>query len=163
MLDIVYGRLNAPKCILDSRVFFAEHKKPEWFQNKFIQRVIKEIDGAEVIFEEALKSKFGHGMSPDKLSTGSKTLICIYFYRDLMFYGTQLGNNCYPFLFEMAKDSDISIMVENLVPVVRPYMGQFTMDYGKPVNDYWEFDAYCHREYDRWNKFMGFYDEEDDE
>ena len=163
MLDIVYGRLNAPDCIIDSRVFFAEHKKPEWFEDEFVKRIIKEIDGAEVIFEEALKSRFGHGMSTDKLSTGSKTLICIYYYRDLTFYGTLMGDNCYPLLFEMAKDSDIRIMVENQVPVVKKYVGQFTMDYGKPVTDYWDLASYCHAEYDRWNHFMGFDDDDDDD
>ena len=76
-----------------------------------------------------------------------------------MFYGTLMGDNCYPFLFEMARESDITIMVENLVPVVQKYVEQFTMDRGKEVHNYWDFDEYCHREHDRWNHSMGF-DEE---
>ena len=56
MLDIIYWRLNAPECRLDSCVFFAGYKKPEWFEDPFVRRIIKEIDGAEVIFEEASRS-----------------------------------------------------------------------------------------------------------
>lgn len=33
---------------------FLRKKKPEWFTDEFVQKVIKGIDGADVLFEEAL-------------------------------------------------------------------------------------------------------------
>lgn len=62
----------------------------------------------------------------------------------------------------MAKSSDIQIMGEHLLPFLKGYIGQFTMDNGKPVTDFWDFDAYCHKEHDRWLDFMGFNDDDDE-
>ena len=70
-----------------------------------------------------------------------------------------MGDNCYPFLFEMAKDSDITIMIEHLIPLVKQHIGEFTMNRENPVIDYWDFDEYCHNEHDRWNHYMGFDDQ----
>ena len=47
-----------------------------------------------------------------------------------------MGDNCYPFLLEMARESNITIMVENLLPVVQKYAGQFAMDRGEEVHNY---------------------------
>lgn len=56
MLNIVFGRDNCedPGYILDPRIYFTKHKKPEWFENDFVKRFLKEIDGSEVLFEEGL-------------------------------------------------------------------------------------------------------------
>ena len=37
MLNIVFGRDNCedPGYILDPRIYFTKHKKPEWFENDF--------------------------------------------------------------------------------------------------------------------------------
>ncbi len=74
VLNFIIGRENIDlnQVDMDSRVYFKEFKKPEWFLDPFAVRVIKEIDKAEVVFEEALKNRFGHGMSTMELSTGTK-------------------------------------------------------------------------------------------
>ena len=128
MLHMIYGRMNCPDVILDSRVWFREHKKPEWFQDLFVQKVIKEIDGAEVLFEEALKNRYGHGISTEQISTGSKTLICIYEFPEKIFYGTTMGDNCYPLLFEIAEKQEITIMIEHCPDFDDKYFGHFTIN-----------------------------------
>lgn len=69
MLNFIIGRENIDlnQVDMDSRVYFKEFKKPEWFTDPFAVRVIKEIDKAEVIFEEALKNRFGHGIQWNSL------------------------------------------------------------------------------------------------
>ena len=59
MLNFIIGRENIDlnQVDMDSRVYFKEFKKPEWFTDPFAVRVIKEIDKAEVVFEEALKNR----------------------------------------------------------------------------------------------------------
>lgn len=59
MLNIVFGRENCKDFNLDSRIVFRRNKKPEWFQDHFVQEFIKAVDGSEVLFEEALKDRWG--------------------------------------------------------------------------------------------------------
>lgn len=54
-------------------------KKPEWFDVELIKRVIKDIDGATVIYQEGLMDKWNYGISTRELSTGCKAVICLYF------------------------------------------------------------------------------------
>lgn len=58
---------------MGNRIWFKQNKKPEWFQDEFVKRVIREMDKAEVLFEEAIKDRFGHGIPPKYLSSGTKT------------------------------------------------------------------------------------------
>lgn len=147
MLLVSFGREGRPgKYILDTRIYFRKHKKPEWFQDEFVQRFLKEIDGTTVLFEEALKDKFGHGISTEMMSTGCKTLCCIYFNRNdnLIFYGTAMGDNCYPFLLEMARTRDIKIFLEHYPDVDSKYYeeGLICDENGKPYTEYEFEDAY---------------------
>ena len=112
MLNIIFGRENCDEFNLDSRMIFRQNKKPEWFQDPFVKEFIKAVDGSEVLFEEALKDRWGHGISADVISTGCKTLCCIY-YLDGWFYGSLMGNNCIPFLLRIAKQKNVNIMLEH--------------------------------------------------
>ena len=38
-------------------------EKTEWFDDPFTKRVIKKIDQADVVFAEALKNRYGKGIS----------------------------------------------------------------------------------------------------
>lgn len=118
MLDIIWGRENlkelVPRFVLDARIYFRRNKKPEWFEDPFVKKFLKVVDNSTVLFEEALKDYKGRGISTDKISTGCKTLCCIYNDKENhIFYGSSLGDNCLPFLIEMAKERDITIMLEH--------------------------------------------------
>lgn len=106
MLNFIIGRENVDmsKVCLDSRTYFKRHKKSEWFTDPFAVRVIKEIDKAEVLFEEALKNRFGHGMSTLELSTGTKTLLLLRNRPGYIYYGSLMGDNCVPFLMELVRE-----------------------------------------------------------
>lgn len=146
MLDIIFGRENVKgNYILDTRIYFRREKKPEWFQDHFVQRVLKEVDHVDVLFEEALRDRFGHGISTEQISTGSKTLILIYFDKqDRLFNGSAMGDNCLKFLFEMARKRDIRVFFEHYPYIDSEYFeeGLVTMN-GKILGEYDFDDAYC--------------------
>lgn len=116
MLKLIFGRnhVDEEKFYLDSRIYFKKHKKPEWFSDPFVQKFLKEIDGSTVLFEEALKDYRGRGISTEMISTGCKTLCCIYYTNDgTIFYGSLLGDNCIPFLVEIAEQKDVILVLEH--------------------------------------------------
>lgn len=127
MLNFIIGRenINLDKVDMDSRVYFKEFKKPEWFSDPFAVRVIKEIDQAEVIFEEALKNRFGHGMSSMELSTGTKTLLLLRNRPGYIYYGSLMGDNCVPFLMELVQNQkdDITLLLEHYMEIPEKYEG----------------------------------------
>lgn len=116
MLNIVFGRENLEPFELDSRLIFRRNKKPEWFEDEFVKRFLKEIDGTTVLYQEALIDYKGRGISTEKMSTGCKTLCCIYFL-DGWFYGSLMGDNCAPFLLEIAAKKDVNIMLEHFMDI----------------------------------------------
>lgn len=130
MLNIIFGRENVPKelvpkVILDSRVYFQLKKKPEWFEDPFVREFLKVVDNTTVLFEEALKDYKGRGISPLMISTGCKTLCCIYFNTTgQIFYGSAMGNNCLPFLVRIAQKKDITIFLEHYADFPRESFSQ---------------------------------------
>lgn len=154
MLNIIFGRENCPdeNYILDTRIYFSRNKKPSWFENDFVKRALKEIEGTEVLFEEALKDKFGHGISSEMICTGCKTLCSIYYDTDnKIFYGSAMGDNCVPFLMEIAKERDVTIFLEHYMDIPVSYFeeGLICMN-GKVLGEYDYDDAF-----DDWCESMG--------
>lgn len=117
MLDIIFGRENLGNKVkqfhLDSRAYFSIHKQPEWFEDEFVKRFLKTVDGTEVLFQEALKDYRGKGISTEMISTGCKTLCCIYYNPDQIFNASMMGDNCLPFLMEIANKQDITVVLEH--------------------------------------------------
>lgn len=113
MLNIIWGREHCDNFILDPRIWFARNKKPEWFETDFVKRILKDIDGTTVLFEEALKDYRGRGISTTMISTGCKSLCDIYFSDGIIFYGGGLGDNCIPYLLEIASQKDVTIVLEH--------------------------------------------------
>lgn len=122
MLNIVIDddrMVKSGTIIYDPRDLFTDYKKPEWFEDEFVKRFLKEVDGSTVIFEEALKDKFGHGISTEMMSTGCKTLCVIYYGDDSFYYnGSAMGNNCVPFLIEIAKTRNINIFLRHYMEFI---------------------------------------------
>lgn len=123
MLNIVVGAKRVPKgynTIVDTRAEFSLRKRPEWFEDAFVKKFLKVVDGSEVLFEEAIKDKFGHGISTEMISSGCKTLCIIYFDKDKKVYynGSMLGDNCVPFLMEMAEKRDINIFLRHVMEFI---------------------------------------------
>jgi hypothetical protein len=143
MLNIVFGRDNCKdkKYILDPRIYFTKHKKPEWFQDDFVRRFLYDIDGSKVLFEEALINRHGHGISTEKMSTGCKTLCCIYYDREgKTFNGSAMGDNCIPYYMAIARKRDVNLFYEHFADIESKYFEEGLIYYNGHIVSEYEFE-----------------------
>lgn len=154
MLNLIFQRNKAknPKDVLiDSRGFFSRFKREEWFSDAFVQEIIHTVDKAEVISGFVLKGYDGSVIPPEYLSTGSKTMICIYEFPGKIFNITQMGNNVVPFLVELCKKRDVTALTYREIPY--RFFGKmgFTKDY-EPVS--YEDDIDYYDKFEEWLEEM---------
>lgn len=144
MLNIHFGRENIDMdaLIINPMVYFKYNKKPMWFDDPFVKEIIKGVDGAEVIIGEALINKYDNGISTLCLSGGTKTLICIYELPHMLWYGSTMGDNCIPFLIEIGKQKDITIMLEHFMDLPDNAEEALLLDGKKATIDDYE-EAFC--------------------
>ena len=146
MLHIIFGREVAGEqnYVLDSRIFFRRNKKPEWFEDDFVKEFLFEIDGSKVIAQEALLDCRGRGISSEMISTGCKSLCCIYYcYQNHIFNGSLMGDNCIPFLMRIANEHDVTIVLEHYMDFPEKYFreGRIMID-GRLLGQYDYDDAF---------------------
>ena len=116
MLNVWFGR-NYPcgKVIRRVDFYFDTVKKKSWFNDKFNQEMIKDIDKTIVLKDFALENEILGGISPDKLSGGVKTLILIKEIPEETFDLTNCGENCFKWIFKMCENMDRTVVL-NYVP-----------------------------------------------
>ena len=103
---------------------------------------MKEIDGSRVVFEDILKDRYDKNIVSDNISTGCKTLLCIRFLDSLglVWNGSAMGDNCYPFLLELCEDRDITVFLEHYPYIDSKYFIEGLIGYsGRPLSEI-EFD-----------------------
>lgn len=140
MLNFIIGRnhIDLDPVRMDSRLYFSQAAEDSWFESDFGRRVIKAIDQAEVLFGCALKNRFGKGMSTEQLSTGTKTLFLLKYEPDFIYYGSNMGDNCVPFLMEIVKErekvgKDVTLLLEHFMDISDEYEGMLKVS-GKSVS-----------------------------
>ena len=97
--------------------------KPEWLNNGFAKRMIKEVDRSEHIIDDIIKSPYRGHISPKQLSGGVKSLITLdndgigeeFYENPLIVYGTNMGDNCTNGLIELANKKDIWININHFL------------------------------------------------
>lgn len=148
MLNIIFGRENVPKdkipiTTLNSPWFFYNNKKPEWFEDPFIQECISTIDHATVITGEVIRDYRGISVSTELLSTGTKTLCCLYYHPERIFFGSLLGDNCLPLLVRISEKQDITIVLEHYADFKSEDIEKNTLCVnGKVLDEYGYEDAF---------------------
>lgn len=111
--------------IVNVSVYFNFMKKREWFDDPFVRRVIKEIDKSEVINGEYIESPVFGGISPDRLSSGTKALILMRCDSQYTVYATRCGDNCFPFIKELSESQDVHIMLHHCPTVPEEFNAIF--------------------------------------
>lgn len=151
MLNIHFGRDNVDmsQIIMNPLAYFRNHRKVDWFNDPFIREIIKDIDKAEVIRDEAILKENGRGITPEQLAGGTQTLICIYKNPDTMFYGEPMGDNCVPFLMRIAEQYDINLLLEHFMDFRKEDYNQFMvdgkiMDYQSYLEEFAIFSGRCY-------------------
>lgn len=113
MLHIYLG--DMPSAIYNTEVFFKNTYEDNWLLDDFAKRVIKCVDGSEVIDAQLIKSPVLGMIPPTALSGGAKTLLLIKNYPDKVFNASTCGDNCAKFILELAKENDVTINLRHIM------------------------------------------------
>jgi hypothetical protein len=136
-----YNDFNIGKEFIDCpNSFFNREKRPEWFKDKFVRKIINDIDDSYVEMDFSVVNKrLKIGYSVDTICSGSKLLILAYEMRDTVFLAT-MGDNCTDFLEQIALDYEKH--GQDLV-IVSNYIHHFNFKYIDTIK-YLNWDIECH-------------------
>jgi hypothetical protein len=99
--------------------YFDDVYEPEWFNDSYVQKIIREIDDSQVEVRAGksvnIYNEYLGNIPPSHLSSGTKGLILLY-KDDVKINGDRLGDNCIGFLLEIADKKDISIALSHTPP-----------------------------------------------
>ena len=114
MLNIFFGDMEKPAAYGPS--WFKYSYDPVWFEDLFVQRMIRDIDKSEFLSGRIIDSPFLGHIPPEKLSGGVQTLIMIYEKPEIIFDATSCGPNCAEYLLEIGEKKDITVNLNYLMP-----------------------------------------------
>lgn len=132
MLKIWLGPFQ-DNCIKNPGRYFDMNKERDWFNKHEIRKIIKEIDGVDVIQDEFLISPILGGMSPMYLSHGCKTLILLYINPLCNVYASRCGDNCAGFITDLSEKTDVVITLHHPMVFPKDFSGMI-LDNGKTFN-----------------------------
>ena len=137
MLNIYFGvledQIKRPDHYLD--LIFEE----DWFKDPFVQKICKEVDNTEVQSAYQMYNPFFGPINVTKLSTGCKNTILAY-KTDRIIPATYMGDNCAPFICEIAQNKDLTITLEYIMDFSRCSNFQaYIINIQKQVNSYKEY------------------------
>ena len=112
MLSIHFGEMDQVEY---GPSWFKYNYKPEWLNDAFVQKMIKDVDNSEYVDGLVINSPVLGPIPPERLSGGVKTLIMIYERTDLIFDATSCGQNCAKWLLEIGKVKDVTVNLEYLM------------------------------------------------
>lgn len=110
MLNI-YTEKPSTNYIEDVEAFFDIMYK-RIYSKPFTADIIKFIDGAEIIHEGVLKTKFGYGTLLD-ISTGSKAVLVALSFPDYVVNFIEAGDNIANKALDLSADYDLSLYMDH--------------------------------------------------
>lgn len=115
MLNIIFG--DTGKAIYNTSVYFDNTYYDGWLRDDFAQEMIKDIDKAAVLSNNAVESKVLGVIPITKISGGLKTLLLIYNNPQKIFNTSTCGDNCAKWILKIAKkaDADITINLHHIM------------------------------------------------
>lgn len=123
MLKIAFGKLGMSiegKISYVSDYFDAQYEQ-SWFQKPLAREIINDIDKSEYVSGEYIESPVLGGISPLLLSTGCKALLLLLNEDDIIVSGERMGDNCFKWVLEIAKEKDITITLNHGVKFEEPF------------------------------------------
>ena len=115
MLNIYFG--NMPEAIYDTASYFNHTYLDSWAEDKLTKAILKDIDKAEVLGPQAVKSKALGVIPMTKISGGAKTLLLIDHMPEKVFNASTCGDNCAKWILKIADlhKEDITINLHHLM------------------------------------------------
>lgn len=144
MLDIYFddGTANLENVIINPMKYFDVKRKPDWFNDEFVKKMILDVDNAKAVQDEFILGCEGRAITPLHLSGGVKTLICIYEMPDKFWYGSSMGDNCCESLAAIARMADIKILLRHFMDIPDDCEDVLYVKGKKVTIEEYE-DAYC--------------------
>jgi hypothetical protein len=109
VLNIIFG--DTDKAIYNTSVYFDNTYYDAWLHDEFAQKMIKGVDKAVVLSNNAVDSKVLGVIPVTKISGGLKTLLLIYNDHKKIFNASTCGDNCAKWILKIAKMSDEDITI----------------------------------------------------
>lgn len=115
MLQIRYG--NMPEAIYNTAMYFNNVYLDKWITEPFAREMIRAVDKAEVLSENAVSSAALGVIPVTGLSGGVKTLILMYNEPDKVFNASTCGDNCAKWILKIAEQrkKDITINLHHIM------------------------------------------------
>lgn len=117
--------------------YFDDVYEAEWFNDRFIARIIKEIDDTDVLSDYILYNGVLGAIPPQYLSSGCKGLILLY-KEGIKISGDRLGDNCVSLLLEIAEKRDICISLSHIMKFPKEFTARIK-NTGGIIHSYREF------------------------
>ena len=122
MLTVHFGDME--NVVYNTSVYFNNVYSPNWFEDPFAQRIIKSIDRGTVLGPNAIETRALGIIPPEKLSSGTKTLLLMYFMPETVYNASNCGDNCSYWILRIAAKQNITINLYHLMDFGK---GRFTM------------------------------------
>lgn len=148
MLNLYFG--DREDALYSGDGWFDHQLDKQYITTDFSKRVIKDIDNSEVYGENLVISPIFGGIPPRDISGGSKALITLM-YTDKIFSLTAFGENCYPYILEIASTKDITLCNDSIVTLFE--FG--TLDKVHILND----DSFVYSDRELIDKYIENYEE----
>ena len=122
LLTVHFGDME--NVVYNTSVYFNNVYSPNWFEDPFARRIIKSIDRGTVLGPNAIETKALGIIPPEKLSSGTKTLLLMYFMPNMVYNASNCGDNCAYWILRIAAKQNITINLYHLMVFGK---GRFTM------------------------------------
>lgn len=113
MLTIYFGDMDG--VIDNTSVYFNNTYSAAWLEDPLAQRIIKSVDKGVVLGPNAIETKILGIIPPEKLSSGTKTLLLLLFDAENVYNATNCGDNCAYWILRISKRHDITINLHHLM------------------------------------------------
>lgn len=113
MLTIHFGDMDG--AIDSPSVYFNNTYSPSWLDDPLARRIIKSVDGGTVLAPNVIETKALGPIPPEKLSSGTKTLLLMLFDPSQVYNATNCGDNCAYWILRIAKLHDVTVTLHHLM------------------------------------------------
>lgn len=113
MLTIHYGDMDG--VIYNTSVYFNNVYSSEWLEDPFAQKIIKAVDRGVVLGPNAIETKVLGVIPPEKLSSGTKTLLLMHFMPENIYNASNCGDNCARWILAIGKAQDVTVNLYHLM------------------------------------------------
>lgn len=113
MLTIIYG--DVENSIYNTNVYFKNTYESAWLETELAKKMIKDIDGSDVMSGECINSPVLGQIPPERLSGGVKTLLLMLNEPDRIFNASTCGDNCAKWILKIGEQQDITINLRHMM------------------------------------------------